>query len=172
MADASRRASAKQRRGGLTNAIFLAAAAEELPGQLCQIADRVTIALPWGSLMRGLLVPDATLLSKIGDVLKPGGELELLLSATDRDAAAAGATLDDDMDLAHLADAYAAAGVHVIECRTADQSDVDRLSSGWGRRLGIPVRRRAWLIRAVAGRLAQAPGSGVGSARSISSRLV
>lgn len=152
MADASRRASASEHRGGLTNAIFFAAAAEELPGLLHATADRVTVALPWGSLLRGLLLPDATLLEKIRDVLRPGGGLELLLSATDRDSAAASATLDTEGDVARLAAAYEKVGLQVVECRPADQSDVDRLSSAWGRRLGIPTRRRAWLIGAVVSR--------------------
>jgi hypothetical protein len=29
----------------------------------------------------------------------------------------------------------------------ATKSDVDRLSSGWGKRLGIPAKRQAWLFR-------------------------
>jgi 16S rRNA (adenine(1408)-N(1))-methyltransferase len=173
MADASRHASANERRGGLPNAVFLAAAAEDLPGLLCGTADHVTVALPWGSLLRGLLAPDATLVEKIRDLLKPGGGLELLLSATDRDSAAAGVKLENHDDVVRLTSAYEAVGLRVVECRPADLSDVDRLSSAWGRRLGIPTRRRAWLIRAVLGRLAQAPGSGVGSAApSTCSRLV
>jgi 16S rRNA (adenine(1408)-N(1))-methyltransferase len=158
MADASRRANATERRGGLPNAIFLAAAAEDLPGPLCGTADRVTIALPWGSLLRGLLIPDPTLVEKIRDLLKPGGGLELLLSATDRDSAVAGVKLESGVDVVRLTAACEAAGLHVIECRPATESDVYRLSSTWGRRLGIPTRRRAWLIRAVVSRPGQAPG--------------
>lgn len=172
MADASRRAGANERRGGLPNVIFLAAAAEDLPGILSSTADRVTVALPWGSLLRGLLLPDAILVTNIRHLLKPGGGLELLLSATDRDSAAVGAYLESGDDIARLAAAYEAVGLQVGECRPADLADVDRLSSAWGRRLGIPARRRAWLIRAVAGRQSQAPGSGVGSAPSTCSRLV
>jgi len=158
MSDASRRASATERRGGLPNVIFLAAAVEELPGLLSGTADRVSVALPWGSLLRGLLLPNVTLLQKISDVLKPVGELELLLSATDRDSAAAGSSLEDDDDVARLAAAYEALGLQVVERRPARESDVDRLSSAWGRRLGIPARRRAWLIRGCR----QPPASGAG----------
>jgi hypothetical protein len=131
MSDASRRASATERRGGLPNVIFLAAAVEELPGLLSGTADRVSVALPWGS---------------------------LLLSATDRDSAAAGSSLEDDDDVARLAAAYEALGLQVVERRPARESDVDRLSSAWGRRLGIPARRRAWLIRGCR----QPPASGAG----------
>ena len=55
MADASRRAAGPARRGGLPNALFVAASAEELPGIVAGRVDTLTIALPWGSLLRGLL---------------------------------------------------------------------------------------------------------------------
>lgn len=79
--------------------------------------------------------------------LRGGGELEVLLSATERDTAA-NTTLADAGDAARLACAYESAGLQIVECRPADESDVARLSSGWGRRLGIPSRRAAWLFRA------------------------
>ena len=147
MADSSRRASAQPRKGGLPNALFLVASAEELPGPLCGSADEVTIALPWGSLLKGLLAGDEQILANINAVLRPAGELEILVSATDRDAAAAGITLANAADAERLGCRLESAGVQLIECREATESDVGRLSSAWGKRLGIPSRRRAWLFR-------------------------
>jgi 16S rRNA (adenine(1408)-N(1))-methyltransferase len=148
MAESSRRAAASPRRGGLSNALFLAAAAEELPGCLTHSADLITVALPWGSLLRGLLAADATLIAGISSCLGERAELELLLSATERDAAAGPATLASDQDAACLVTRLESAGISIVECRLATQSDVARLSSGWGNRLGIPARRAAWLLRA------------------------
>lgn len=159
MTDSSRKAAGSPRRSGLINALFLAAAAEELPGPLVGRVDLMTVALPWGSLLRDLLAADRELLSRITACLRDDGELELLLSATERDAAAH-ASLADDRDAARLASAYESAGLHIVECRPADESDVRRLSSGWGRRLGIPVKRSAWLFRA---RQAPGPSSSAGS---------
>ncbi len=146
MADASRKAARPTRRGGVSNALFIAAAAEQLPGPLTASADLITIALPWGSLLRGLLSADRCLLDSITACLRDGGELMVLLSATERDAAA-DTTLTSDVDAARLAAAYRSAGLKVVDFRPADASDVSRLSSGWGRRLGIPGRRSAWLFR-------------------------
>ena len=148
MADASRRAAARPLRGGLSNALFLAAAAEHLPGPLARTADHVTIALPWGSLLRALLTPDMDLIHRLSALLRATGELEILVSATGRDAAAANITLKSGADAVRLAVPFESAGLQVVECRLATESDINRLSSRWGRRLGIPARRQAWLFRA------------------------
>jgi len=40
------------------------------------------------------------------------------------------------------------AGLEVEECRPAVATDVAQLGSTWAKRLGIPQRRQAWLLRA------------------------
>lgn len=143
MREASHTAARPARRGGLSNALFLAASAEQLPGPLAGRADQVTVALPWGSLLHGLLAADAHLLEAIMSCLKPGGEIELLLSIVPTDNAAV--TLAIEPEAHRLAAAFAQVGLHVHELRPANESDVARLSSAWGRRLGIPDRRQAWI---------------------------
>jgi hypothetical protein len=56
----------------------------------------------------------------------------------------------DGLGLARTADlgAFAAAGLQVLENREATRRDVDGLGSSWAKRLGIPRRRPAWLLRA------------------------
>lgn len=147
MADSSRRASANPRKGGLPNALFFVASAEDLPGPLSGLADVVTIALPWGSLLRGVLTADQQLLAGLSFLLKPRGEAEILASATERDAAAAGITLANAADAERLGCRLESAALRLLECREATESDVSRLSSGWGKRLGIPRQRQAWLFR-------------------------
>jgi 16S rRNA (adenine(1408)-N(1))-methyltransferase len=148
MADASRRAAASSGRGGVPNALFLVAAAETLPGALSSNADFVTVVLPWGSLLRGLLTGDPRLISALAGLLRPGAELEILISSSAKDRPAANAVIATERDLAPLVAGLESAGLRVVECRPAVESDVKRLSSGWGKRLGIPRRRAAWLVRA------------------------
>jgi hypothetical protein len=42
---------------------------------------------------------------------------------------------------------YAELGFACDELRPATTADVSELSGSWGRRLGIPDRRAAWLLR-------------------------
>lgn len=129
LADASRRAARPARKGGLPNALFVSESAERLPAALSGHADVVTVVLPWGSLLRALVTPDPAVLASITACLRPGGEIEMLLSESE------------------LPQGYRELGLEVIEVRPADVSDVARLSSGWGQRLGIPARQPGWIIR-------------------------
>jgi 16S rRNA (adenine(1408)-N(1))-methyltransferase len=132
MADASRKAAANTRKGGLPNALFLAESAERLPGTLAGCANLVTVVLPWGSLLRGILAPDTSIVSGLRELLRPSGELVLFLSDIDR----------QQVD----AIVERCAGLETLEVRAATESDVAGLSSGWARRLGIPGSRPAWII--------------------------
>jgi 16S rRNA (adenine(1408)-N(1))-methyltransferase len=146
MADASRRAARPTRRGGRDNVIYLVTAAEALPGDLCGIADEVTVILPWGSLLSAVLDPGSATLAGIAQVLRRNGELTMLVSTQPRDRIATGIELDERA-ARELARCYKEAGFETLELRPAGRSDVEQLSSGWGRRLGIPERRPAWLFR-------------------------
>ena len=163
MAEASRRAARPTRRGGTPNAIFVVAAGESLPAELSGTADAVTVALPWGSLLRGLATAEPSIVDSIAVLLKPQGELELLISTAERDGL--GFVLDDER-ADSLVEAYSALGFACGVARSATALDVDRLSSGWGRRLGIPERRPAWLLRVRYAGVAGA--SGVGAAGGLS----
>lgn len=135
LAGASRKAATNPEKGGLPNALFLVEAAERLPGVLAGRADVVTVVLPWGSLLRGLLGADSAIVTGLRQLLSPGGELVLFLSELDR------AQVDA------LVGRVGQHGFRVEEVRAATESDVSALSSGWARRLGIPARRPAWVVR-------------------------
>src|SRR5688572_27906362 len=80
LADYAFRASRKPARGGVANALFVVASVEALPSELTGIADRVRVNFPWGSLMRGLLEPDPSIVRAILSLAKPGGNIELVMS--------------------------------------------------------------------------------------------
>jgi 16S rRNA (adenine(1408)-N(1))-methyltransferase len=147
MAEASRRAAASPRRGGLPNALFVVAAAEALPAELDGLAGAVTVYFPWGSLLRGLLGADPAVMAGLTRVMRPGATLSLLLSSTDRDRGAGIEPLHEAA-LRALATSYADWGLDVTEARPATAADVAAAHSTWGKRLGVGGRRPAWLLRA------------------------
>ena len=136
MAEASRRAALPARRGGLPNALFVVAAAEALPAELAGTAGRVTINLPWGSLLRAALALDPAGAAGIAGLLAPGGEVELLLAPAARDG------LDPALDVRRrlddgLAADWAAFGLELVEAGPATAADIERTRSTWARRLGL-----------------------------------
>ena len=61
----SAKAAKKPGKGGLPNALFAVASVEAPPEELRSIADEIFVTLPWGSLMRGLIVGEETILAGI-----------------------------------------------------------------------------------------------------------
>jgi 16S rRNA (adenine(1408)-N(1))-methyltransferase len=146
MREASHRGARLIERGGTPNASFIAAAADELPGGLANIADEVNVVLPWGSLLRGVLAADEDMVGRLVGLLRDGGRLELLLSVVESDSAVDAPPLDKQRATALAAD-YERLGLTAEEVRLAEVSDIDRLGSSWGRRLGIPDHRQGWILR-------------------------
>jgi hypothetical protein len=73
----------------------------------------------------------------------------VLASVVERDLTAVGLRSSPGQDvLTRFACAIRATGLRVIECRPAQRDDVAQLDSSWAKRLGIPERRPAWLLRA------------------------
>jgi 16S rRNA (adenine(1408)-N(1))-methyltransferase len=136
MAEASRRAAAPARKGGLPNARFLVASAEALPQGLEGIAELMTVNLPWGSLLRGALALDPTAARGIGSLLAPGGRVDMLLAPAARDGLAA------DVDVpARLADGlrrdWRTLGLELLEASPATPTDVAARPTTWARRLRL-----------------------------------
>jgi hypothetical protein len=73
----------------------------------------------------------------------------VLVSVVERDLAALGLRSDPGAGvLTPFESAVRAAGLRVGECQPARRDAVARLGSSWAKRLGIPERRPAWLLRA------------------------
>lgn len=166
MADASRRAAAAPRKGGLPNALFVVAAAERPPTELLGLAEELAITLPWGSLLTGVLGRDAAVLDGIAALVRPGGRVHVLWSMSVRDravAAGAGAAvpLDDDEAAAAIVEVWRCAGFESPSIRAATGADLADVRSSWARRLrlatdgraGLVVSpdRRAWRLTAIRG---------------------
>lgn len=146
MADASRRAARASHKGGLPNALFVAAGAERPPDELQAIAAEVTIHFPWGSLLRGALALDdgAEAARGIASLVAPGGIVRALLSIDPRDQLAIPA-----IELGHrecLAARWARHGLTLVAFEPATTGDIESSGSSWARRLAAGRDRRAWRV--------------------------
>ena len=147
MAEAASRAAHAPRRGGLPNARFLVCAVEALPIELAGAADLVTIQFPWSSLLRGLVLGEARVIEPLASLLRPAGELRILLSVEERDAALGLEPLDAAA-VDRVAAALARCRLSPTELRPASRADLEATRSTWARRLGVATGARAvWLLR-------------------------
>jgi SAM-dependent methyltransferase len=155
MRDASRRAARSAARGGLPNARFVVSSIEALPAGLESFADLVTVHFPWGSLRDAAVGADTRLTARIAILVRPGGQLRLLVSADQRDG---GAPVDPD----GVTEAYAAHGLLLSAVWPATLDDAVAAHSSWGKRL---LRRPAPGRQAWAFELDRPPSLPSGAAR-------
>lgn len=148
--EASTKAAKKAAKGGVANALFICAAIEALPAELCAFAEIVTVHYPWGSLLTAVLQPESLAFRKIVGLLKPGAELQMLINLTvleDRDyCARLGVPLVDNDMLAKLKSAFLDQGLHKITIDPIEQSPV---ISTWGNRLTKASKRRVLQVTAI-----------------------
>jgi 16S rRNA (adenine(1408)-N(1))-methyltransferase len=140
MEPSSLTAARKPERGGLPNALFVAATAEDPPPELEGLADEVTVLLPWGRLLRGVLLGQADVLESLARIARPGARLRIVLNNE---------IFEDPvpLDAAELPEAtveyartelgplYARAGIRLEGARLLDEDEVKSLRTTWSRRL-------------------------------------
>ena len=126
----------------MPNARFLVSGLELLPAELCALADLVTIHFPWGSLLAAAVGHSPPMTTRIVRLLRPGGRLLLLLSASPRDERGGLSRLDTEA----VAAVYRRLGMRLVVCRAASHADLVAASSSWGKRLAASPGRTAWLM--------------------------
>ena len=145
MAESSLRTARSTRKGGLPNAVFVVAAAERPPQELCALAAEVTILFPWGSLLRGALALDGLeAAAGIAGLVAPDGVVRALVSIDPRDRLAVPALETDDR--AGLAARWACHGLTLTRFEPAEVGEIENSGSSWARRLAAGRERRVWRV--------------------------
>ncbi len=146
MAESSLRAARPARKGGLPNALFVVAAAERPPVELLGIADELTIAFPWGSLLRGVVAhrdaPDAA--AGIARLVAPGGVVVAHVSVDPRDRLALPAL--ETITAAKLGACWRRHGLELTCWRPATAAEIGATGSSWARRLRAGRERAVWRL--------------------------
>jgi 16S rRNA (adenine(1408)-N(1))-methyltransferase len=147
MAETSRRAARAPRRGGLPNALFVVAAAEDPPIELAGAADELSIIFPWGSLLTGALALDPAPADGIASLVAPMGCVHILVSVVDDDRLALAPI--NAGDATRLAARWSCHGLRLSSFRPATAAELDASGSSWARRLAAGRRRPTWRIELV-----------------------
>lgn len=135
----------------MENLLFVVAAAEALPGPLRARADRVTVILPWGSLLRGLIEPRPAALARLRALCRPAAHLELVASYGARDRG----HQHGEEDILNLDDAHARGLVARYDEAGFSDTVVERVPlaalrdypTTWAKRLAYGRPRDVYRIR-------------------------
>ncbi len=140
-------------RDHLTNALFVRAAIECLPPELTGIADRVTVILPWGSLLAAVVSPSAPALGAIRALCVPGATLTAVVALDSiRDRAEAERLGIPAVPLPerskYLAAGWTVAGFALDRVLTIEAAKLSAWPSSWARRLAHSRGRTFWRLDA------------------------
>jgi 16S rRNA (adenine(1408)-N(1))-methyltransferase len=152
-AAALRERSGRAARARRPNVLYVRAAVEDLPPELVGAADRVTVVLPWGSLLAAVARPSVPVLHGIRSLCQPGGGLTVVGGiAPTRDAAECLRLGLPALDPAHLLgpvkEAYRAAGLDMVAARPLTPAQLACWPSTWARRLARDPARSWFQIEA------------------------
>ncbi len=125
MASASRKAGA--------NARFLVADACTLPEEIIAIADQITIAFPWGSLLRGILGEGGALVPRLVHAMRAGARLEIVINAD----ASGSCGLDLSTAESRITTALSTAGGTRPRVTKLDADNLKTGPSTWAKRLAF-----------------------------------
>ena len=120
-------------------------ALERAPGALEGLADRLTVLLPWGSLLRAVALGEVDGLSRLRHLCAPGAAVEIVFGYGDSELPAAGG-----LSVARVVARYAEAGLEVSATKVSagrGGGPADDLGEEAGR-----LRPRARLLAAQRGR--------------------
>ena len=140
-------------KGGAPNALFLQAAAEQLPEELYGIASEVRVQFPWGSLLRGVVRGEDLMLRQLRALLQPGGQLLLVIGFdAERDLTELNRLGITELSLAYLQQtlvpSYEAAGFLVESAEILSPSEWPEIESSWAKKLRGGVNRKLIHLRA------------------------
>lgn len=141
MGEIAYKAARKPAKGGRPNLVLLHASVESVPQELGGLADEVTVLLPWGRLLEGIVTADEAVVGALARLARQGGVVRVTLN---------GEIWIDSMPerFAHLpvpdpayvdsvvAPAFAAAGVVCTPARILSAEEAHTLPTTWARRLG------------------------------------
>jgi 16S rRNA (adenine(1408)-N(1))-methyltransferase len=115
-------------------------ALEAAPGELRGLAERLTVLLPWGSLLRAVAAGEPDGLSRLRALCAPAAAVEIVFGESDLDG-----TAPDELPAR-----YAATGFE-IAARLAGAEEVAALGTTWAKRLArSDPARRFWRLSGAA----------------------
>jgi 16S rRNA (adenine(1408)-N(1))-methyltransferase len=120
---------------------------------LAGVADRITIILPWGSLLRAVVAPEIGSLRHIARLCLPKASIEIVLSYDEQrdvrlSAPLGTGGLDEEHMRTTLPGLYGQAGLLIVAAEQISQRELADCQTTWARRLAFGRPRKVWRLRA------------------------
>jgi len=142
----------KPAKGGLTNVLYVVAAVEDMPNELSNVADKIYVTLPWGSLLEGIIKGNQHILENLANIAKRQAEFEFCFTydvlhesteITKRELPII--TMDYLND--GLAESYAACGFKIEKVNMLTEKELRLYPTTWAKRLGFGRMREVFVVK-------------------------
>jgi 16S rRNA (adenine(1408)-N(1))-methyltransferase len=149
----SAKAARKLERGGAPNVLYVVASIEQMPPELDAVADDVYVTLPWGSLMRGIILGDPAVLAAIARIARGSATIRIVLNTRIFDdpvpiEARDLPEISPEYARGTLAPAFGDAGMRVAEARWMSADEVAQIPTTWAKRLSHRAPPRSLYVEA------------------------
>lgn len=134
----AQKAAQPERKGGLSNLLYVVAQAQNLPCELEGLVNEVTVLFPWGSLLKAVARGDEEFLAGLAQVMTHRASLRVVFSLEDSiekkvmDSLGLASINKESLDA--LCAAYARVGF-TMKWRYISQDELKKFPSRWAKRL-------------------------------------
>jgi 16S rRNA (adenine(1408)-N(1))-methyltransferase len=141
MGEIAAKAARKPAKGGRENLLLVRAAIEALPAELAHVADDVSVQLPWGSLLEGIVLARDDVLGGLAALCRPGARVivtlngEIWLDSTPARYEHLPVPTPEYV-AGVVAAGFARVGIRLSAARYSSVAEAKALPTTWARRLG------------------------------------
>ena len=141
MGEIAAKAARKPAKGGRENLLLIRAAIETLPPELEHLADEVSVQLPWGSLLEGIVLARDDMLGGLASLCRSGARVvvtlngEIWLDSTPARYEHLPVPTPEYVDTV-VAAGFARVGIRLEPARYSSAAEAKALPTTWARRLG------------------------------------
>jgi 16S rRNA (adenine(1408)-N(1))-methyltransferase len=144
--------SKKALRKKLENILFILGSIENLPDELTGIANKLYVILPWGSLLQSMISPQTESIKKLHDLLKAGGEIEIILgyspdlepSETKRLELS---EINENLIKNTVIPYFESNGFKLLDVRQLQKEELQAFESTWSKKLSHGKDRPLYLLK-------------------------
>jgi 16S rRNA (adenine(1408)-N(1))-methyltransferase len=136
----------------LINVLFVVGSLEIMPEGLNNIADMVYIILPWGTLLKNVVIPNAKTVATLRNLLKPKGTLEIILGYTQENEPTETERLqlpeiNKNLVFAQIIPTFETSAFMLEEYRDLNKESLSEFKTTWSKKLSFGKERPLIYIR-------------------------
>lgn len=144
----------KQNKGGLSNVLYCIAAIESIPEALVDIGDKITVNLPWGSLLEGIVKGENLILNTIAKIAKKNCSFEAIFSYTELyEPGEIEKRALPELSISYIKNTlisyYNKKGIIITKIKLFSDKDLQKLNTLWAKKLIISKKRDVYFIKGI-----------------------